>query len=81
MELDDEYVKSILIEFLYFPGWKLDLDISPISVYNTYWKDYRVYRYSIETLSSVIDSDDLKRSFYICQRYDKIRKEIENYIK
>ena len=74
-------VSNVLSEYLDFPGWETDLDISPLSMYNSYGKDFRVFRYNILTFTKMLTRRELITSFYICKKFGMIRKEIDKYIK
>ncbi len=81
LNLDISYVSFTLKEFLRFPGWEEDLDISPLSVYNLSYRDFIVYKTNMRSLSSTIDKNTINKSFNICRSYHTIRKEIEEYVR
>lgn len=80
-ELPIEYVDSVIQEYLRFPGWELDLDISPFMVYTSLGGSYDYYKSTIKTVSSLTSKDQINRSFRVCRMYDNIRKEVYKYVK
>lgn len=80
LELPEEYIESVLNEFINFPGWKQDLDISPIMVYNSYNGSYAYFRDTIPIVSSVTTRSEINKAYKACRQYDIMRKEIQKYV-
>lgn len=81
VQLSQRHVKSVLSEFLEFEGWKEDLDISPLMVYDSVDKDWYYYRTTIKTVSSLTSVKEISLSYRVCRKYRTIRKEITKYVK
>jgi len=78
VEQDEEYIKSILKEFLGFEGWQFDLDINPFFQYTKY-KQYDSFISNFAVLSPATEEFIAQKSFNLCRKFEKIRKEIEPY--
>lgn len=80
-DLPVEYVEEVLEECLNFPGWKEDLDISPLSVYNGLGGDYNFYKSTIKTVSNITTKAQIQLSYSVCRKFNKIRKELRESVK
>jgi len=79
LQMDKRYVRDVLIEFLKFTGWKNDLDLSPIDVYNRCDGNFTCYAHECTTISSLFDRDSVLISYTICNDFTKIKKGLDDY--
>lgn len=74
------YVEDILIDYLDFSGWDLDLDFSPIAMYSRSNKNFDIYYYEVYTVTPVALSNRfINLSFNICTRFIKIKEKLKEY--
>lgn len=79
-ELDDiEYITITVNYYLGFPGWKRDLDFSPLAIYNRSRGSFLIYEQEITMISTESFNGDIRISFDICKRYSEIKEEIDKY--
>lgn len=81
LRLPQRYIRSVLMDCIRFVGWKQDLDISPIMVYDSVDGDWYYYKTTIKTVSSLTTPKEITLSYNLCRRYKTIRKEIVTYVK
>lgn len=72
-------VSSSLEEFFYFGGWNIDLDFSPIAIYNKINGNYEAYKREVIMISPASFDKYIDDSFYVCEIYSKVKKEIDKY--
>lgn len=80
LNLDENYIKGTLIEFLGFEGWEEDLDLNPWFVYRRAGGK-ESFEFEIKTLTKATKYDIIELMFNICERYARIRKEIDEHYK
>jgi hypothetical protein len=83
-KLPIDYVKDVIIDFLGFPGFDIDLDISPIALYNLSNKNLLHFQQNVVNHSAYLEYEDAKFLFKICRKFDKLRSwatEVEKEIK
>jgi hypothetical protein len=78
LDMDVDYVEKAVSEFLLFEGWEYDLDINPFYVYNNH-KEYQDFCETSLTITPLLDKTQLNKSYNLCQKFEKIRKEINKY--
>jgi hypothetical protein len=73
-----DYVIGVLQKFLYFTGWYSDLSFSPLAIYKQgdTLDSFTIKVYNIDTF---IKDTIIESSFNICEEYNKIQKELEEY--
>lgn len=64
-----------------FEGWELDLDFSPIAVYNRCNDSFELYRQDVLMVSSITTDLVIRLSYMVCKRFKVIEKEIEENVK
>lgn len=70
-------VEHDCVEFLGFTGWKEDLDINPLFVYNRVNGDYTTFvGWLIETGMS---REQIEQAFTICKKFKEIEEQINEY--
>jgi hypothetical protein len=77
-KVEIEYVMEVIFDFFSFGGWKHDLDISPLSVYNMVNGIFIAYESYIKSISTMSE-ENLIISFNICRIYKEIKRLIERY--
>jgi hypothetical protein len=80
MKDDLKYIKEVLFYSLGFEGWEVDLDFSPIAVYNRCNNNYERYRQDILMISSITPDSAIEISYLLCRRYKEIEREINKYV-
>jgi hypothetical protein len=73
-----EYIKETLEQFLSFSGWSVDLDFSPIKVYNR-TNGFNEYINEIILVSPLSLPLDVSLSYEICKKYIEMENKIEKY--
>ena len=73
------YITSILQEYLFFEGWNIDLDFSPLAIYKRCNGNYSCFYYNIIGFYTCFDASAIGFSYRICTVVDIIRKEIDKY--
>jgi hypothetical protein len=76
LEIDGEYVDCVIKDFLEFGGWEYNLDINPFFIYNSH-SQYDDYKSECSIISPVLTEELINKSYGLCRKYDKIRKEIQ----
>lgn len=76
LNLDENYIKETLKEFLGFEGWEQDLDLNPWYVYRR-TNGEESYGFEIKTLTSATECGIIELMYNICERYERIRKEVD----
>ena len=79
LQMDKRYVRDVLIDFLKFTGWKNDLDISPIDVYNRCMGNFVCFAHEYRTISSMYDRDSVMVAHTVCKEFTRIKKGLEDY--
>ncbi len=87
LDVDPFYVKSVLMEFINFPGWVSDLDLNPYSIYsNLKSRDYAGkhaemfldFKFEVNTISPYLNDEVLIRNaFIISERLWEMEQELE----
>lgn len=77
IEQDEQYVRDVLMEFLDFGGWEVDLDFSPIVVYNR-CVDKKEFINDVDIFSPFTYSDDVSMSYDLCEKYKILERKLEN---
>lgn len=77
---DIKYVKEALLCSLGFEGWEIDLDFSPIALYNRCKGDYERYRQDVLMVSCITPDSAIEISFLLCDRYKDIERDINKYV-
>jgi len=78
LEMDLDYIASVIMSFLDFSGWEYDLDFSPFTVYELTDGDYLRYKEAIE-IATPSDHQFIHQSFMVCIAYSEIKGEIDSY--
>ena len=71
-------VEDILLEFMDFAGWRRDLDINPWYIYKRY-DNFNCFLNEMKLLTKVEKYGIITKAYNICEKYDTIRKEIDEY--
>lgn len=74
-----EYVTDVLNEFLDFKGWEDDLDINIYFVYNNAGMNLSSFRILINMVTPLLNDKEIILSFKICEKYDIIIGEVNNF--
>jgi len=78
-KLDIQYIEETLFTYFDFYGWNFDLDFSPIALYNRCNDNITFFEQEIRMISNRTDERFIKRMFEVCQRYTKIKVEVEAF--
>lgn len=84
LETDEEYVSSVLSEFLGFNGWKEDLDFNPYSIYTNLVSNGYLgidnFEREIKTISPFYSSDRSTNEvmYNVCKDLYEIEREVED---
>jgi hypothetical protein len=79
LQMDKRYIRDALIDFLHFTGWKMDLDISPIDVYNRCSGNFTCFANEYELVSSMYNKDEVLISYTVCKAFTNIKKGLDDY--
>jgi hypothetical protein len=83
VDLDEKLVKTIVEQYFKdisnFSGWQVDLDFSPIMVYNN--KHTTLYGYigAVKEASSLVTENDVYTSYQVCVVYKNYEEELAKY--
>ena len=81
LKLSTKYVEDVLEEYIGFRGWKTDLDVNPLAIYNRCRGNYRCFVEDIRSVSSVISENFMIALYYLVKMYYQLVKEIEDNVK
>lgn len=74
------YVASVNKMYLDFLGWNLDLDFSPIAVYNSYNVNKDKFAYELEVSLSYTQNQGLINLTYgLCKKLDALKEKVKYY--
>lgn len=75
-----DYIENVLIDFLHFTGWDVDIDFSPVALFYLSACNYSVFYYKVISTSLYDVSDNIITLMYnICIRFNKIKETINKY--
>ena len=77
--LDIEYIKYTLKEFLDFEGWEYDLDLNAFNIYKRSNRDLNSFSLFVDTLSSLVTKETKEILFGLCEKYEELFKKVEKY--
>lgn len=78
-KLDIQYIEETLFTYFDFYGWNFDLDFSPIALYNRSNDNIVYFEQEIRMVSNRTDERFINRMFEVCQRFSKIKMEVEDF--
>lgn len=73
-----QYVEVVLKEYLNFDGWRKNLAISPYHIYRASLTSPNKFSKALQVMSN-LSIQEIKMSYEICFKFEKISKEIEKY--
>lgn len=79
MKVPYDYVESVLIEFLEFTGWDINLEFSPIAIFYQCEKDRDIFIARIEGTYTNVNKGIIYIAFNIANVYDKIKGVLKGY--
>lgn len=79
MKVPYDYVESVLIEFLEFTGWDINLEFSPIAIFYQCEKDRDMFIARIEGTYTNVNKGIIYIAFNIANVYDKIKGVLKGY--
>lgn len=79
LDMTEHYIEDVLNEFIDFGGWDEDLDLNPWFIYKQDIHNQSAFETKIRVLTDLIKNDIIVQAYYVCSKYNYIRKQVEEY--
>lgn len=79
LNIDIKYVEKDCKEFLDHKGWKGDLDINPLFIYQCVFGNYCDFVGRCKTESKFMTEEQIRESFILCKKFKEMETEINDW--
>lgn len=80
LDMDEEYIRSVLIEFIDFEGFDKNLDMDILDVFQRS-SSIEEFSQRISEITPLISEGDKQKGYEVCMKYFQLKKELDEGVK